>query len=222
MKYLVILFICFSSFCTFAQEEKTEFDGHKWEAPYHLAIPTGWTIERFLIPIGFAPQIPYKGVEDIRFAPGWANAKSEQYWSYAFLWYLDSMPVVSAAIIENNLKAYYTGLLNVNTDPAKLTTLSEKEKEVRTSFKEVQTNNEDLKTFNGTVEMLDYMQLKRIMLNCIVHVKTCTQDKKAILFFELSQGLIQIPSGPVLTSFGWTLAAKRNDGRSVNRYNTGL
>ena len=93
------------------------------------------------------------------------------------------MPVMSAAIIENNLKAYYTGLLKINTDPAKLTTLSEKEKEVRTSFKEVQTNNGDLKTFNGTVEMLDYMQLKRITLNCIVHVKACTQENKAILFF---------------------------------------
>lgn len=59
------------------------FDAHTWTPAYNLLIPKGWEIERFLIPIEFAPQIAYKGVEDIRFAPGWGEEKSEQYWSYA-------------------------------------------------------------------------------------------------------------------------------------------
>ena len=95
------------------QEVKTAFDGHKWEAPYHLPIPKGWTIERFLIPISFAPQISYKGVEDIRFTPGWGDIKSEEYWTYAFLWYLDGSPKTDANIIAANLKAYYTGLVKL-------------------------------------------------------------------------------------------------------------
>jgi hypothetical protein len=186
MKNVLILIICLSSLSLCAQEAKTEFDGHKWEAPYHLPIPKDWTIERFLIPIAFAPQIPYKGVEDIRFTSGWANVKSDDYWTYAFLWYLDGTPKTDAQIIAANLKAYYTGLININTDTAKLKTAPEKVTPVTTSFKEVHTDKGDLKTYHGNVTMLDYMQLKPITLTCIVHVKSCPEENKTILFYELS------------------------------------
>src|SRR5829696_1417230 len=102
MKKLLLIIICLSFLNGYGQETKTEFDGHKWEAPYYLSIPKDWTIERFLIPIAFAPQIPYKGVEDIRFTPGWAKAKSEDYWSYAFLWYLDGEVKTDAKTLDNN------------------------------------------------------------------------------------------------------------------------
>ena len=58
---------------TSGQNVNEEFNGHKWEAPYVLATLKGWGVERFLIPISFAPSISYKGVEDIRFTPGWAK-----------------------------------------------------------------------------------------------------------------------------------------------------
>ena len=90
MKTLLIVTLLLASLTIYGQDTtKTEFDGHKWEAPYELPVPKGWTIERFLIPISFAPQISYTGVEDIRFAPGWANAGSDEYWTYAFLWWLE-------------------------------------------------------------------------------------------------------------------------------------
>jgi hypothetical protein len=125
MKNLKILILVFSSLNIYGQEVKTEFDGHRWQAPYHFSIPKDWSIERFLIPISFAPQISYKGVEDIRFAPGWANEKSEEYWSYAFLWYLDGRPEINSAIIADNLKNYYTGLSKINIDTAKFKALPE-------------------------------------------------------------------------------------------------
>ena len=40
-------------------------------------------------------RIKYSGVEDIRFAPGWGNAKSNEYWTYAFLWYLDGTVIIN-------------------------------------------------------------------------------------------------------------------------------
>ena len=46
----------------------------------------------------FAPSIKYKGVEDIRFTPGWGKAGSEEYWTYAFLWFLDDEPFVNNEI----------------------------------------------------------------------------------------------------------------------------
>jgi len=168
----------------YGQEVQPEFDGHKWEAPYHLPIPAGWTFERFLIPISFAPKISYKGVEDIRFTPGWGNVKTEEYWTYAFLWWLDDQPETDAGIISENLKAYYTGLIRVNTDSARAA--SEKEMPVTTSFQKIATYKGDLETYTGTVEMRDYMQRKPITLNCIVHLKFCTENNKTILFYELS------------------------------------
>jgi hypothetical protein len=184
MKNIIIIILCLISANIHGQESKTEFDGHKWEAPYTLPIPKDWTIERFLIPIGFAPQIPYTGVEDIRFTPGWGKVKADEYWSYAFLWWLDGKPETSAKIIAGNLKAYYTGLFRVNTDSTKVS--AEKIIPVTTSFKKAATGKGDLNTYTGTIEIMDFMQLKPITLNCMVHQKFCAEGNKTILFYELS------------------------------------
>jgi hypothetical protein len=85
LKILLIIILSLFSATIYGQEIKPEFDGHKWEAPYTLPVPKDWTIERFPIPIIFAPQMPYKGIEEISFTPGWGKINSEEYWSYAFL-----------------------------------------------------------------------------------------------------------------------------------------
>jgi hypothetical protein len=186
MKNILLFIVCLSSFSVYSQEAQSGFDGHKWEAPYHLSIPKDWTIERFLIPIVFAPEIPYKGVEDIRFTPGWGNVNTDDYWSYAFMWYLDGSPQINSATISANLKAYYTGLLKINTDSSKLAAIPQTLKTVKTAFKATSTQKGEEATYIGTIEMMDYMQLKRIILNSIVHVKFCPEEKKTIVFHELS------------------------------------
>jgi len=184
MKNLIIAVLCFSSFTTLAQTPKTAFDGKNWMAPYTLNIPKGWDVERFLIPIEFAPQIPYKGVEDIRFTPGWGNAKSDEYWSYAFLWYLDGSPETTAEIVATNLKAYYTGLVGRNVEPRKIP--ANKLVSIKTAVKQVKTDKGDIKTFRGTVYMLDYMEQQPITLYCIVHLKSCPGQNKTFIFNEIS------------------------------------
>jgi hypothetical protein len=181
MKYFILLCLSLSFQISKAQDaNNTVFDGHKWEAPYHLPIPEGFTFERFLIPISFAPSINYKGVEDIRFAAGWANIKSDEYWTYAFLWWLDGTQNFDAAIMESNLKAYYGGLAKANNVPA------EKQLPVKTSFKETKTDIGDLKTFSGSIEMVNYLTQKQITLNAMVHVRTCPEENKTIVFYQLS------------------------------------
>lgn len=182
MKNLLLVLLCSASLNMYAQETDSAFDGHKWEAPYHLHIPKDWTIERFLIPISFAPQIPYKGVEDIRFTPGWAKTTSDEYWSYAFLWYLDGTIKMDAKTIDSNLNAYYTGLVGINGSniPA------EKIIPVTTSFKKIKNDKGDLQTYTGTVHMTDYMTQKSIMLNAKVHVRSCPGENKTFIFHELS------------------------------------
>lgn len=184
MKNWIIGLCSFAYLSGYGQETKPEFDGHHWEAPFHLPIPKDWTIERFLIPISFAPQISYKGVEDIRFTPGWGKIESDEYWTYAFLWWLDGSPKTDEKIIADNLKAYYTGLFAINTDSTKVK--NEKLISVSTSFKKSATSKGDIATYTGSIAMTDYMQQKAITLNCIVHLRSCKEENKTVIFYELS------------------------------------
>jgi len=178
MRKILVLAFCLGSLYSFAQD--SAFDGHKWVAPYHLSVPKDWGVERFLIPISFAPGIPYKGVEDIRFTPGWAKKESEEYWTYAFLWWLDGAVAMDAKTLAENMRHYYQGLMEVNNVP------KEKRTPVITSFKEIATTDGDLKTFAGTVQMVDYMTLKPITLNAHAHLRACPELKRTVIFYELS------------------------------------
>ena len=184
MKNYIVAVFCSISIVTFGQEIKKEFDGNKWDAPYTLSFPKGWDVERFLVPIEFAPSIQYKGIEDIRFTPGWGNVKSEEYWSYAFLWFLDGKPEITAASVANNLKAYYTGLIGRNIEPRKIP--ADKVFPVKADVRTVKNSPGDLNTFQGTIFMLDYMEQKPVTLNCIVHVKMCPGKNNTFVFTEIS------------------------------------
>lgn len=166
------------------QEAQNKFDGKKWEAPYFLDIPQGWDVERFLIPISFAPSIPYKGVEDIRFTPGWGKKEGDDYWSYAFLWYLDGTQEFNAKTIERNLVAYYTGLAKTNIDTSKvnLDTLVK----VNASVKNRKGVGADLLTFEGKADILDFITLKPISLNLMIHIRYCKEQAKTVVFHEAS------------------------------------
>ncbi len=184
MKHILILVTFFLCVKASAQNTPPQFDGKNWQAPYSLDVPTGWDVERFLIPIGFAPVIPYKGVEDIRFTPGWANKETTEYWSYTFLWYLDGKQAFDSRILEKYLVAYYTGLFNINTDKSKLDTSGLKP--VTAAVEAITTGKGDLKTFRGTVNMNDYMTKKPITLHFQIHVKTCEGQDKTFVFYEAS------------------------------------
>ena len=184
MKYFLCTASLLFSLQLICQSQDTTFDAKKWKAPYSLAIPKDWGVERFTVPPTFAPQILYKGIEDIRFTPGWGNSKSSEYWSYAFLWFLDSAQNVSSKSLEANLKNYYSGLIKVNLDPKKIPATGIMETKVK--VQKIKTDHGDLGTFSATVEMLDYMQLKPIILNSVIHFRQYKQLNKTIVFYELS------------------------------------
>jgi hypothetical protein len=174
---LMLLFVYSAN----AQDAAT-FDGHNWKAPYQLASPEGWGIERFLLPAGFAPEIKYKGVEDIRFAPGWAKKASEDYWSYLFLWYLDGDIKLTASDIGQYLRDYYTGLISVNGSAIP----KEKIIPVETSVHSVNPLAKDQHSFQGTVTMTDYMQQQKMVLNVTIHVLACKHSGKTYIIHQLS------------------------------------
>ena len=154
------------------------------QSSYTLPTPKGWTTELFMIPISFAPEISYKGVEDIRFAAGWGNAQSNDYWTYAFLWSLEGAQEMNAEIIQRNLSAYYAGLIASNIESRRIP--ADKIFPPKVAVEKIQTDTGDIETFSGSIYMLDYMQQNPITLYCIVHLKSCSDKNRTFLFHEIS------------------------------------
>jgi hypothetical protein len=75
-----------------------------------LATPMGWKTETISLPPGFAQDMKWKGVEEIRFAPGMFKADSDSFFSYALLFWLPAEHKVDAKTMQQELLAYYCGL----------------------------------------------------------------------------------------------------------------
>lgn len=179
MRFLpTVLLITFSS----AQLNAQKIDS-PYVAPYFLPTPNGYTTEVIPFPIEFAPSINYNGVEDLRFTAGWGNAATEDYWSYAFLWWLDGSPGINEDTVTNNLKTYYSGLVGRNIKPRNIP--ENKIVPVQVKVTSATLTAGDVQTFEGAVYMLDYMQQEPITLHVRVHVRTCG-DNKTVVFNEIS------------------------------------
>ena len=77
---------------------------------FTLAAPAGWTGETIQLPPGFAPEMKLKGSEHIRFAPGMMKPELDSFFSYAFVFELETRPVLTEAVVEEEFLKYYRGL----------------------------------------------------------------------------------------------------------------
>lgn len=206
MKHFPVTLLFLLSLNAVGQQIAAKFDIHTWTPPYTLITPQGWTTERFPIPIVFAPQIPYKGVEDLRFMPGWSKQTKEDYWSYAFLWWLEGNPTISTASLQENLTAYYSGLLTQNTDRNRPVV-----KKIPTVavIKKIKTTATEDPQYRGTITMTDYMSQRPITLNCSIYVKQCKEQNRLGIFFELSPQPVNHSVWPKLHSVYRNFSCKK-------------
>jgi hypothetical protein len=160
------------------------FNPQTYAPTYLLPAPEGWSVERFSLPPEFAKDINFKGVEDVRFPPGWGDVKSEEYWTYAFLWWTEGIPELNTSILEKNLKSYYSGLIARNITPRKI----QVNKLIPTivSIHVTKTDKGDIETYSGTISMLDYMTQTPMVLNALIHKKNCPDKNHSYIFFEIS------------------------------------
>ena len=80
------------------------------EPPYQVPAPRGWARETIPLPPAFAPDMKWKGVEELRFAPDWRKADADTFFSYALLFWLPDDTAIDAKKMERALLAYYRGL----------------------------------------------------------------------------------------------------------------
>src|SRR4029077_5423153 len=101
MKNLLAFLILIVSFSIAANSQEAK--------PQLLKEPANWSFERFALPPEFAPTIPYKGVEELRFSPGMFNKDTATYFTYAFVAQLDNVTSISQNDIRDYLLKYFKG-----------------------------------------------------------------------------------------------------------------
>lgn len=152
------------------------------QSGYDFPKPKGWNTEKLSVPIDFAKSIPFKGAEELRFAPGWASSETEEHWAYDFLWFIEGQPSISKSDLDKYMTDYYSGLYlsnlkNKTAPPPGFT---------KAHFKKADTQINDKKTFKGTVSTLDFLTGLPVSFNIKVHIRPYPETQHTAILFEVS------------------------------------
>ncbi|MDP9079152.1 MAG: hypothetical protein M3O71_17125 [Bacteroidota bacterium] len=152
------------------------------QATYTLPLPAKWGVEKIAFPISFAPAINYKATEEIRFMPGWSDAKSAEYWSYTFVWFIEGTPFINDDSLKQDLLQYYNGLYTSNqkADPAGSKSLT------HLGLKKVATAPADSKTYEGIIVTLNFLNRQPLTLNARIHIRRYPAVNNSAVLFEIS------------------------------------
>jgi hypothetical protein len=78
--------------------------------PFKWTTLAGWRTETIPFPLDFAPSLKHRGLEELRFSPGMFKPDAPDFWSYAFVWWLEEEPAPVASTLERELPIYFRGL----------------------------------------------------------------------------------------------------------------
>lgn len=157
-----------------------------WEAPYTFITPNGWNVERSQLPGPNSPRFALRSIEDMRFPPGWGDARSEEYWSVAYLLWLEGGQKIDAGILQSNLKMYYDDLVAGAIIRRNLTVAPGAVFPTQVTIKKTTAEADDLETYTGTIHMFNYLAQVPMTLNYLLHIKSCAAQNRIPLFFEIS------------------------------------
>jgi hypothetical protein len=173
-------------------------DGFSWP------VPAGWRKETIPFPLEFAPDLPHKGVEELRFGPGFSHPQESDYWSYDFVWRLDDDSVVDARTLADELTRYFRGL-SMAVGGKKYG--FDKGRFKAAVAKVPPPEGSTATAFRGRVESYDaFVTGKPIVLNVEARRETCPDGRRRFVSFAISP---QAPDGPVWKSLREETAAFR-------------
>jgi len=153
-------------------------DGFSWP------VPAGWRKETIPFPLEFAPDLPHKGVEELRFGPGFSHPEEADFWSYDFVWRLDDDSAVDETTLADELTRYFRGL-NMAVGGKKYGFDASRFKAAVTAV----PSREDSAAveFRGRVESYDaFATGKPIVLNVEARRETCPDGKRRFVAFAIS------------------------------------
>ena len=148
-----------------------------------LKEPANWQFERFTLPPEFAPNIPYKGIEELRFSPGMFVKDSANYFTYAFVAELDNISSISQDDINNYLLGYFKGLCS---STAKQRNLSIDSSKILVSVDKNQGTGKDVH-YNATLDIFGvFTDGAPVRLNMEIKVLNDKSISKIYLVFIAS------------------------------------
>jgi len=156
--------------------------------PYSLPTPEGWATERMTFPLGFAKDLDHKGVEDLRFAPGMFKPEAPDYFSYAFLMWLDGTVSFEPAALEKDLLKYYKGLCGSVARSRKLDLdLSKISVKVQKQAQQGKLGGEDAEFFHAQIDWYDpFVTGKPLSLQLEIWGRSADAGKRSCLFAIVS------------------------------------
>jgi hypothetical protein len=147
--------------------------------------PENWREETFSIPMSFAPEIKYTGIEELRFAPGMFQSDEPDYFTYAFIWWLEGEASFTEERLRQDLLLYYKGLYQAvskkeNKDTGSFTA------SVRT-LKDPNWIDRATTHFEASVQWIDpFVTEKPLILDLKIGVWFCREQNRTAVFFLIA------------------------------------
>lgn len=162
---------------------------------FDLPVPEGWRTETLPFPLEFAPELPYTGVEELRFAPGMFEEGSADFWSYAFVWWIDEDEPTDLESLATHLATYFRGLAH--------SVAKTREFEVGEATFKAALEPVDGGDFAGWAETFDaFTTRSSLRLNVRGEVLSCSVERRQAVVFLLSPQELGSPVWETLTSIG--------------------
>ena len=111
-----------------------------------------WRYERLEFPLAFAPELKYDGFEELLFAPGMFNERSDTYFTYIFAIKITNEAKFDAASLKSFLEKYYKGLCR---SVAEGTEFDIDVSKVSADVREDHYEAKDLRHFTATLDSFD-------------------------------------------------------------------
>jgi hypothetical protein len=166
-------------------KEKLNFYPANIAVPFFYNAPANWGQETILFPIDFAPGLSYKGFEELRFAPGWGNADSNEKWAYTILWWLDGKYDFDEKVLQHDLESYFSGLTKRRAVADKLD--MNLYKPAKAVVEKIKTAGGDKQTFQAVADIFDAQVTRKPgKLWFKIHVKECNDSDRTIVLLEVA------------------------------------
>jgi hypothetical protein len=181
---LLAFAISFGSICALSRAQDA-----KDATPEALVFKTEWKGERITLPPAFAPEMGLKGIEEIRFAPGMFDVKSDSFFTYAFVFSVSADQKLPEDVIRKEILAYYRGLAKavlkgkgVDVDAAKFAFELKKAEAVKDASESVATP-ETVAQYSGTLDWVEpFATAKAQTLHFEIHAWNDPRTARNYLF----------------------------------------
>ena len=138
-----------------------------------------WGKEIIKFPIDWAPEITFKGFEELRFAPQRTNMEHEEFWTLVLSWSVQTTKEISQKELEFNFYHYFDMLMKPNH-------FAQEFPEPELLFYDYDVNNTDT-LFKGKMTFFDgLISGKMITVNILGSQTLCKTIGKAYVIFKIS------------------------------------